>query len=165
MPFASSACQPNAKNGQLEPFRAPGRVHAIAARGDRLWIAAASDLWLYDKGTLRATRHDGNAALLAATNTGDAWLATQHGIVRYSLGAAGDDPRWQEQIAPVFERVCAHCHLPGGEAGIDLSTATSWQTDRAEISRRVLVTRTMPPAGTELSDADRATLEQWLGSK
>jgi hypothetical protein len=153
------------RDGHLEPFRAPGRVHAIAARGDRLWIAAASDLWLYDNGKLRATRgRDSNAALLAASNTGDAWLATQHGIVRYTLGAAGDDPRWQEQIAPVFERVCAHCHLPGGQAGIDLSTAASWKTDHGEIARRVLVTRTMPPAGTELTDADRATLEQWLGS-
>ena len=28
----------------------------------------------------------------------------------------------------------------------------------AEIARRVLVTRTMPPAGTDVSDADRAAL-------
>jgi hypothetical protein len=153
------------QGAKLVPYAAPGPVRAIAAKGEHLWIAGADDLWLFDHGTLRATRRDDRAArLLAASTTGDAWLATQRGLVRYSLGA-GDDPRWQEQIAPVFQRVCAHCHLPGGQAGIDLSSAASWQSERAEIARRVLVTRTMPPAGTELGDADRATLEQWLGAK
>ncbi|MGE5181480.1 MAG: c-type cytochrome, partial [Acidobacteriota bacterium] len=74
------------------------------------------------------------------------------------------DAAWQAQIAPVFQRVCAHCHLPGGEAGIDLSTAAAWASERAEIVRRVLETRTMPPAGTELTDADRAALEHWASS-
>ena len=101
-------------------------------------------------------------ALLAASRTGDAWLATERGLVRAAPGGMHDDPAWLAQVAPVFQRVCAHCHLPGGEADFDLSTAAAWQADRAELVRRVLVTRTMPPAGTELSDADRAALEAWL---
>jgi hypothetical protein len=154
------------RDGRLVPYAVPGSVTTIAARGDRLWIAAAGELWLFDNGKLRAThRDDRSASLLAATATGDAWLTSGHSLVRYAMGAASDDPRWQELVAPVFQRVCAHCHLPGGEAGIDLSTAASWHTDRSEIARRVLVTRTMPPAGTELNDVERAALEQWLAAK
>lgn len=151
---------------QLEPYATPGAIRTIAARGDHLWVTTNDELWLFDKGKLLATRRDDrDVTLLAASATGDAWLGTKRGLVRYSLGAAGDDPRWQDEVAPVFQRTCAHCHLPGGEAGIDLSTAASWTTARAEISRRVLVTRTMPPAGTDMNDADRASLAQWLGAK
>src|SRR5439155_23435796 len=106
-----------------------------------------------------------HAPLAGVSVTGDAWLATLHGLVRVSPGGTHDDPMWQAQVAPVFQRVCSHCHLPGGDAGIDLSTPGSWIAERDEISRRVLVTRTMPPAGTDLSDADRAALATWLGGK
>jgi mono/diheme cytochrome c family protein len=68
-------------------------------------------------------------------------------------------------VAPVFQRVCAHCHLPGGDAGLDLSTPAAWAAERIEIERRVLVTRTMPPAGTELPDADRDSLAGWLHAR
>ncbi len=150
-------------DGKLVAFALPRVPSSLAARGDRAWIAAAGELYLFDgKQVLPASYDDRRGALLAASPAGDAWLATDHGVVRYSIGATADDPAWQSQVAPVFQRVCAHCHLPGGEAGIDLSTAAAWQSERAEIARRVLVTRTMPPAGTELSEADRAALAAWL---
>jgi mono/diheme cytochrome c family protein len=79
--------------------------------------------------------------------------------------ASADDAAWQARVAPVFQRVCAHCHLPGGDAGVDLSTLAAWTADRAEITRRVLVDRTMPPAGNELPDADRDALAAWLHAK
>jgi hypothetical protein len=150
--------------GKLAPFAVPAAGHDLAARGDRLWISTNGELWLFDRGKLVPTqRDDHRVSLLGASATGDAWLATDRGLVRYSLGGgAAADPAWQSNVAPIFQRVCAHCHLPGGEAGIDLSTAAAWQSARAEIARRVLVTRTMPPAGTELGDADRAALASWL---
>jgi mono/diheme cytochrome c family protein len=152
-------------DGKLVAFALPRVPISLAARGDRAWIAAAGELYLFDGKQVRpASGGDRRGALLAASSAGDAWLATDHGLIRYSIGASADDPAWQAQVAPVFQRVCGHCHLPGGEAGIDLSTAAAWQSERAEISRRVLTTRTMPPAGTELSDADRAALAAWLTS-
>ncbi len=152
--------------GRLMPAAPlPALAHDVVARGDRAWIAAHGVLFVFEHGKLVPTRHDArDVSLLAASATGDAWLSTEHGLARYSLGASAADAAWQAQVAPVFQRVCAHCHLPGGEAGIDLSTAASWTSERAEIAHRVLETRTMPPAGTDLSDADRAALEHWLGA-
>jgi hypothetical protein len=152
--------------GELHRVGAPAGIHELAVRGDRLWIAAIDQLFSFDGATVVPTNvTEPRAALLGTSLTGDAWLGTPHGLVRYSVGGSHDDPAWQAQVAPVFQRVCAHCHLPGGDAGIDLSTAASWQAERDEISRRVLVTRTMPPAGTDLSDADRSALAGWLGAK
>jgi mono/diheme cytochrome c family protein len=153
-------------NGMLAPLHAPGVVIELAARGDHAWATTLDRLYLLDRDRLSATQTiDHRTTLLAVATAGEAWVATERGLVRYSRGASTDDPLWEAQIAPVFQHVCAHCHLPGGEAGIDLSTPASWASEHDEILRRVLVTRTMPPAGTDLSDADRAALAHWLGSK
>ena len=153
-------------DGRLVPQHLPALAMELAAHGKRAWIAAAGALYVLDGDRVMPTRtSDHRTVLLAAATAGDAWLATERGLVRYSRGASDADPLWQAQVAPVFQRVCSHCHLPGGEAGIDLSTPGSWAGDRDEIRRRVLVTRTMPPAGTDLSDSDRAALEHWLGGK
>ena len=152
--------------GKLAPAaRLPARAHDLVTRGARAWIAAHGELFVFERGTLTPTRHDDRQlSLLAASSSGDAWIATEHGLARFSSGASAADAAWQAQIAPVFQRVCAHCHLPGGEAGIDLSTPAAWASERSEIANRVLATRTMPPAGTDLDDADRATLEHWLST-
>jgi mono/diheme cytochrome c family protein len=150
-------------SGTLHRLAAPALVRDLAARGDRLWLEAAGHLFTLAGTAIAPTTVTTQPVfLLAASTTGDAWLGTSHGLVRYSAGSPHDDPAWQAQVAPVFQRVCAHCHLPGGDAGIDLSTPASWLADRAEITRRVLVTRTMPPAGTDITDADRAALATWL---
>jgi len=87
--------------------------------------------------------------------------ATSAPAIAHGAPEHGDDT-WTHDVAPIFQRVCAHCHLPGGDAGFDLSTATSWRDDRDELLRRVIDDRTMPPAGTQLSDVDRAVLARWL---
>jgi mono/diheme cytochrome c family protein len=61
----------------------------------------------------------------------------------------------------VYRRVCAKCHAPSGDA-IDLSTAAAWRDHRGDLRLRVVDTRTMPPAGTPISDADRQALATWL---
>lgn len=133
----------------------------IAAGGKRLWILADGALYALDGTSLRrADVAVPRRARLFASSGGDAWLATTGAIVRASLDV--DDPSWRAQIAPVFTRVCAHCHLPGGSAGVDLSTAASWHADHDELERRVLVTGTMPPAGTDLTAAEKDALRAWL---
>jgi mono/diheme cytochrome c family protein len=149
-------------NGQLVPQDMPTVPAALVARGTRAWLSSGlGQLFVLDGDRVLPARSEAHrAVVLAASTTGDAWVTTDRGLVRYSRTAT--DSAWDTQVAPVFQRVCSHCHLPGGEAGIDLSTAASWTADLAEIRHRVLETRTMPPAGTDLSDADRAALEHYL---
>jgi len=152
--------------GALHAIDVHGPISAIAAAGSRLWILGDAALYALDGSVLRrATLDVPHGAHLFASTGGDAWLASHGSVTRASLDTATDDPAWRAQIQPVFARVCAHCHLPGGSAGIDLSTAASWHADHDELVRRVVVTRTMPPAGTDLGAADRDALAAWLTSQ
>ena len=136
----------------------------IAAAGTRLWIVG-DGLYALDGNSLRRSSASvPHGARLFASPGGDAFLITAGAVHRISIDAGTDDPTWRAEVAPVFARVCAHCHLPGGDAGIDLSTAASWRSDHDELVRRVLVTHTMPPAGTDLSPSDQDALRRWLSS-
>jgi mono/diheme cytochrome c family protein len=102
------------------------------------------------------------AAHLFGARDGGIWIADGVRLAGHAVEPHAADPRWRADVEPVFQRVCAHCHLPGGSADLDLSTQAAWTAERGEIVRRVLVTRTMPPAGTELGETDRAALARWL---
>lgn len=146
----------------LHRLAAPDAIRAATIAGPRLWLATERGLYmLADRAFVAA---DGPpAAHLFGLQSGDVLAAVPHaGIARLSLDHAIDDPVWAARVRPIFQRVCAKCHLPGGDAGVDLSTLASWRTERGELVHRVVETRTMPPDGTPLSDTDRATLEQWL---
>jgi mono/diheme cytochrome c family protein len=132
-------------------------------------VRGPSGLYVLDRGAFVRTNADPGAGSLYGSPSGDVWFnkiagsdqRTGIALERYSLDRP-EDPRWQSEVAPVFERVCSHCHLPGGSADIDLSTPALWRDNRDELLRRVVVTRTMPPAGSDLTDAERAALEAWL---
>ncbi|HEX7665936.1 MAG TPA: cytochrome c, partial [Polyangiaceae bacterium] len=62
---------------------------------------------------------------------------------------------------PVFARACAACHLPNGVSGTDLSTADDWAKEKSAIHERVVVQRSMPPAGHAITDADREAIRAW----
>ena len=91
---------------------------------------------------------------------GDLVVATAGKLTRLALG--DDDPRWSAAVRPIFERVCARCHQPGGSAGVDLSTAARWRGARRELVHRVVEARTMPPPGIQLDEAERRALAAWL---
>nr|HEX4318121.1 cytochrome c [Kofleriaceae bacterium] len=150
----------------LRPVALPAPPARVAIAGARLWIAAGAHvLYVEPAGATAATAIATDApapASLTGSPTGAAWAGDAKALVRLSPDHVTDDPTWQTQVQPVFARVCAHCHLPGGEAGIDLSTPATWHAERDELRRRVLVTATMPPAGTTLSDPDRHAIESWL---
>ena len=148
---------------KLQPLDADITNTAIA--GARLWLEIGKRLYILgDTTPLDTTVASAGAEPMFGAPNGDVWVGAK-GLRRYALGAAAGDPVWRAQVEPVFERVCAHCHLPGGDAGVDLSTAASWTVEHDELVRRVVTTRSMPPAGTDLGDADRATLAAWLGAK
>lgn len=152
--------------GSLRRIECPSTIRALAPAGSRLWVLA-DHLYLIVGDKLVETDADasGTGIELRGSRTGDVWVGGGGQLARYSLERTDDDAAWRTQVAPVFQRVCSHCHLPGGSADIDLSTPAAWHTERDEIARRVIVTRTMPPAGTDLADADRHALELWLSAK
>ena len=142
-----------------------GTVATYAIAGARLWFERDRRLYVVTEVTPFATPVTTTIATagdqpMFGTPDGDVWVG-DNGLRRYTLGATTGDPSWTAKIQPIFRRVCAHCHLPGGSADIDLSTSAAWTREHDEIMRRVLVTRTMPPAGTVLPDDDRATLSSW----
>lgn len=148
--------------GTLARVSVPAPIAALASSGDHLWVAAAGNLYTVgaDGAVALARPKAQRDAKLFGSSTGDVWIAS--GSLRRYSPAAVADPAWQSRVAPVFARVCAHCHLPGGSADVDLSTAATWRAHRDELVQRVVVTRTMPPAGSELTDAERQALNAWL---
>jgi mono/diheme cytochrome c family protein len=150
--------------GKLQPLDVSD-VAATAIAGTRLWLEIGKRIYiLSDTSALDTTVASAGGEPMFGAPNGDVWVGAA-GLRRYALAAAAGDPMWRDKVQPVFERVCAHCHLPGGDAGVDLSTAASWTAEHDELIRRIVVTRSMPPAGTDLDDADRATLASWLGVK
>ena len=152
------------RSGELQPL-AISNVAAVAVAGAKLWLEVGKRLYLAsDLKALDTTVASAGGEPMFGAPNGDVWVGAG-GLRRYALGETKGDPVWGARIQPIFTRVCAHCHLPGGDAGVDLSTPAAWSAEHDEIVRRVLVTRTMPPAGTVLDDTDRTTLAQWLHAK
>jgi hypothetical protein len=164
-----------------------GKVHGLAASGERVWFAEAGRLAALD-GTgpsRRVARVEAppvaDDARLFGSASGDVWVVDRGRLSRFSLpgersysSASGighsnehkDDGDWDKTVRPIFLRVCASCHAPGGSSGVDLSSAGAWRSSRAEIRERVVTARSMPPAGAPhpLTDADRSALAHWLGN-
>lgn len=144
---------------------AGGAIHGLAAAGERVWFADGGELGVLDgegaRARVRETRgaQVPEGATLSGSPSGDVWTLAGGALGRY---AVDDAKGWDDTAAPVFRRACASCHGRGGEAGVDLSNAQAWERARDRIRRRVVVDRTMPPAGRALSDADREAIRAFL---
>ena len=145
--------------GTLRKLGVPGTLASATVAGARIWLRSDA-LYALDGGAL-ARVADAPAGQLFGLANGDVVISTREHAQRLSLTPPAD-ARWDANVRPIFQRVCARCHLPGGEADVDLSSLQSWQAESAELVHRVVETRTMPPAGTELSEHDRAALAAWL---
>ena len=146
-------------------------IHGLVASGDRVWFADRGELGIVDGDHVAETSGANLAsdAKLQASPTGDVWVIGGGKLARFTLPGealatrpAPSSSAWAMTIAPVFARSCAGCHQPNGVAGVDLSTEAAWATKRPLIKDRVLVSRTMPPQGHGLSDADRAAIHGWI---
>lgn len=150
------------ERGTLRRQATPRHLSDLAIARDRVWLLADGRLHVLDHHTLAAADPDITGARIFAAPDGDVWLARGAELTRYDTSTRVDQQDWQARVAPVFERACAKCHRPGGEADFDLSTPAAWGAARATV-RRVLDSRDMPPAGSPpLDAADRAALEAWL---
>ncbi|WP_437754527.1 c-type cytochrome [Sorangium sp. So ce1389] len=144
-------------------LQASAALHGLAVSGDRVWFADGDELGVLDKAGARETRgaripRDGR---LIGSPGGDVWLLASGALRRFAAAEGDAGPAWDE-IAPVFARACAPCHLPRGEGGVDLSTGAAWTSRRDAIARRVIEERTMPPPGHALSEADRARIRAFV---
>lgn len=150
----------------VETSRGLHRIPLAGLRGiaaaDKLWALGANGLFSVEGTALVPCRVDVADVRALFSTDGSLWLARSASLERYDAVRSDADRAWLAQVAPVFRRACAGCHLPGGTAGVDLSSPAAWEQHRAEIQARVVVERSMPPSGTELSDADRQTLATWV---
>ncbi len=149
-------------------------IHAATASGQRFWLAIGSELLTLATTDDLAPARTTGAGLTATTQllpgmSEAVWTLDGGKLGKLSIpgeggdaGAPTDEQVWQATISPIFGRVCASCHLPGGSAGYDLSTYSSWISLAPKIEQRVIVQGDMPPKGVTLPDADKATIADWL---
>jgi hypothetical protein len=140
-------------------------LHGLVASGEHVWFADGTELGVVDGERVAETSgvHVAPDARLASSPSGDVWVLAADALQRFAraepetaLGVT-----WSSMLAPIFARSCSSCHLPGGVSGIDLSTAEGWQSERGAIHARVVASKTMPPEGHPLPDADRAAIQAW----
>jgi mono/diheme cytochrome c family protein len=147
-------------------------ITGLAVSGSVTWLRIGGALARLDGLTLRRGEPmdaPGEVALHPAQN-GDIWRRTDCSLRRFSAGGdeQADQARWEREVQPLFARYCMLCHLPGGSAGIDLSTYRSWALRRPSIDQRVLQGKPspMPPAGAGVLTAqEKETLKGWVEKK
>lgn len=146
-------------------------IHGLVASGPRVWLADDAMLGVIEDGRVAetTTKLVAKDAVLAPSSSGDVWVIAEGALERFArtdVDGAGAAPSpevvWQGTIQSVFARACASCHLPGGVSGTDLSTSEDWMKEKSAIHERVVVKKTMPPAGHSLSDADRDAIRAWV---
>jgi mono/diheme cytochrome c family protein len=143
-------------------------VHGLASSPRGVWVALGSELGLLDGDTLGVSKGAKLPAdaTLVTSSSGDVWAISKGTLSRFSAAGAGDEALWDQTVAPIFSRVCAECHLPGGTANIDLSYYGAWVAKRDAIQKRVIdMTPTaMPPktASEQLTAEDVKAIQAWL---
>ncbi len=151
-------------------------IHEVARSGRTLWLHLGDSLAMLQDGKLRrAMDGDPNAAIAADTKlfgspSGDVWTlnAGSLRLLAEDSGGGADQDLWRRNAQPIFTRLCATCHLPGGSSGIDMSTYQTWASKRDRIIIRVLDGKPtpMPPAGAgSLTAEERAALQLWTDNK
>jgi hypothetical protein len=148
------------------PFR------ALVRAGLSLWAAIGDSLALLSDRELRRTTGGVLPAdmRLLGSPSGDLWLLSGGALSRIAEdgGGGADQDRWKKTVLPIFTRLCSLCHLPGGSAGIDLSTYKSWADRRALMDLRVVQGKPspMPPAGAGMLTPDEMeALKAWIANK
>jgi hypothetical protein len=146
----------------LEAIAHPGQVHDVVSSAMRTWVLTDDALLAIDRtSTMQSALTVEAGAHLVPSSTGDVWVLGTSGLRRYTIadGGVGGPELWQQTIAPIVDKSCSSCHLPDGSAHIDLSTYEAWLGRHDQIVQRVVVERTMPPAGGRpITDEDREAI-------
>jgi len=143
-------------------------VQRLVVSGGRTWFTDGGELGIVDGDTVKETAGAAvpPGATLASSPSGDVWVLSGATVSRYRPATTPGrvDESWAVEMAPVFARACARCHLPDGVSGTDLSTAASWAQNRSAIVARVVVDRSMPPRGNLLEERDREAIRAWAST-
>jgi hypothetical protein len=137
-------------------------VHGMVLSGPRVWFAFGSELGSLDpQGAYKTQGANVPAdASLFSSPSGDVWALSAGKLTRFTIPVTGDEAVWRKTVQPVYVRVCADCHAPGGSSGIDLSSYAAWSQRKALIYDRVVVKKNMPQ-GRTLNDADTQAITSW----
>ncbi len=138
------------------------KVHGMVLSGSRVWFAFGTELGSLDpQGAYKTQGANVPAdATLFSSPSGDTWALSSGKLTRFTIPVTGDEAVWRKTVQPVYVRVCADCHAPGGTSGIDLSSYASWSQRKALVYDRVLVKKNMPQ-GRTLDDADMQSISAW----
>lgn len=139
----------------------PSNLRDVASGGSRLWMLGTHDLFVFANGLLSRTPIAVPAQARLCTAGNDATWMSAAGTSTLVAASDADDHGWFRSVAPIAERVCGECHRPGGVGELDLSLPASWDTHRTNLID-ALVTRTMPPPSTTLSELEREQLLRYL---
>ncbi len=142
---------------------------SMTTAGSRVWITAGAELAVVDGEALARSvgaKLPADARLYGAS-TGEVWIlapqATENPVRKVSGTAASEAiADWEQTMKPLYARVCSACHAPGGTAGTDLSSYQAWIGTRAEIEKRVVIDKTMPPRTKPFSEEEREQIRLWL---
>lgn len=138
---------------------------SIATAGPRVWMTVGTELAVATGDAL--SKSSGASvpadARLSGTPAGDLWIVAPSSVRKVSGSAPSEViADWEATVRPIYAKVCAECHNPGGTAGSDLSTYDGWLQRKDKINQRVLVDRTMPPKGKPFDETDRSVIRDWL---
>ena len=147
-------------------------IRGLVRAGTSMWLVLGDSLALVQDGKLRrAAEDDVNAVIpadakLFGSSSGDLWTVSSGKLrlLAEDSGGGADQDLWRRNVQPIFSRLCATCHLPGGSSGIDLSTYALWAARRSRMVVRVLDGKPtpMPPAGAgTLTAEERVALKAW----
>jgi len=153
--------------GELAPvYTHTAELRTLAVSGENTWLIADNRLALWDGFRVRTTADvtlSSSARLIPASN-GGVWVLQGGVLSRYTLLVDPEDQRWNTEIRAIFATRCTPCHLPGGTAGLDLSTRCAWAVRRDAIREQVNMRMLMPPSPATMPAQERSAIAAYLAS-
>lgn len=144
-------------------------LRGLALASGEVWVQIGEKLAMLAADALKLSPPLGLPAdaKLLGSPTGDVWVLAGGTLRRFAEDSVGgeDEEVWRQTVQPVFTRLCALCHMPGGSANLDLSTYKSWDLRRAAVKQRVIDQKPspMPPKGAGTATQDElSAISAWL---
>lgn len=153
--------------GELSPmYTHPTAMRGVVVSEANTWLIADGRLAIWDGFRVRTSPEVplSSSARLIAASGGGVWTLQDGALARYALVVDPEDQRWDRDVRTIFATRCTPCHLPGGTAGIDLSTRCAWAIRRDGIREQVVTRMLMPPPPTDMPAPERAAIAAYLDS-
>lgn len=153
--------------GELTPvYTHPSALRGVVVSDANTWLIADGRLAIWDGFRVRTSPEVplSSSARLIAASGGGVWTLQAGVLARYALLVDPEEQQWNRDIRSIFATRCTPCHLPGGTAGIDLSTRCAWAIRRDGIREQVVTRMLMPPPPADMPAPERAAIAAYLDS-